>query len=245
MRQKLKLFWLNLKVDLTLTPKARKNLIKGLIIGAIALITPILIIAIIVALQPNYPFTTDSIEDYNNEKYNGDHSYYVFMPTLPENAEVVSYYSYNYWDQDYDRYLELKFGTREEMDEYLNALFEYASANIEEARQTLYPKDDDWFAREVNPYDSSFIDCYSKDHFYSRGEYEYTGYETGSSLRCSYSVISYSYDCLTVIQSYARGSFQRFYHGDYIPKFLERFGITHASPSHEIVVEFDRINKDE
>ena len=245
MRQKLKFFWLNLKVNLTLTPKARKNLIKGLIIGAIALITPILIIAIIVALQPNYPFTTDSIEDYNNEKYNSNHSYYVFMPTLPENAEVVSYYSYNYWDQNYDRYLELKFGTREEMDEYLNALFEYASANIEEARQTLYPKDDDWFAREVDPYDSSFIDCYSKEDFYSRGEHEYTGYETGSSLYCSYSVISYSYDCLTVIQSYACGSFQRFYHGDYIPKFLERFGITHSSQSHEIVVEFDRINKDE
>lgn len=245
MRQKLKLFWLNLKVDLTLTPKARKNLIRGLIIGAIALITPILIIAIIVALPPYYPFTTDSIEDYNNEKYNSNHSYYVFMPMLPENAEVVSYYSYNYWDQNYDRYLELKFGTREEMDEYLNALFEYAIANIEEARQTLYPKDDDWFAREVNPYDSSFIDCYSKEDFYSRGEHEYTGYKTGSSLRCSYSVISYSYDCLTVIQSYARGSFQRFYHGDYIPKFLERFGITHSSPSHEIVVEFDRINKDE
>ena len=205
----------------------------------------IIFFLVVVITTPDYPFTTDSIEDYNNDKYNSNRSYIVFMPTLPENAEVVSYYSYNYWDQNYDRYLELKFGTREEMDEYLNALFEYAIANIEEERPTLYPKDDDWFAREVNPYDSSFIDCYSKEYFYSRGDHEYTGYETGSSLYCVYRVISYSYDSLTVIQSYARGSFQRFYHGDYIPKFLERFGITHDSPSHEIVVEFDRINKDE
>lgn len=242
MRLKLKQLWHSIKFNLAINPKLRRRLI----IAAIALITPILIIAIIVALPPNYPFTTDSIEDYNNEKYNSNHSYYVFMPTLPENAEVVSYYSYNYWDESYDRYLELKFGTREEMDEYLNALFEYSIANIEEEMQTLYPKDDDWFVREVNPYDSSFIDCYSKDDFYYSGDYEYTGYKTfETTLYCSYSVISYSYDCLTVIQSYASGSFQRFYQDDYIPKFLERFGITHSSPSHEIVVEFDRINKDE
>ncbi len=206
----------------------------------------IIFFLVVLIITPDYPFTTDSIEDYNNEKYNGNHSSYVFMPTLPENAEVVSYYSYNYWDKSYDRYLELKFGTREEIYEYLNALFEYAIANIEEARLTLYPKDDDWFAREVNPYDSSFIDCYSKDDFYYSGDYEYTGYKTfETTLYCSYGVISYSYDCLTVIQSYASGSFQRFYQDDYIPKFLERFGITHSSPSHQIVVEFDRINKDE
>ena len=240
MRQKLKLFWLNLKVDLTLTPKARKNLIRGLIIGAIALITPILIIAIIVALQPNYPITTDRIEDYGNDEY-----YFVdkiFMPYLLKNAEVVSYYSYNYWDEDYDLYLELKFNTEDEMDAYLDALFSYVKTKSDAIAYS--PVGGDWFVREEHPSDPSFTVCYYKDFHYNQAYQDKTGYRIEDYYYiCCYAVICYSYDSLTVIQSASQGSFNMYYN-EYTPKFLERFGITYDSPSHEFVIEFDRINKD-
>ncbi len=219
---------------------------KCLIAFAIVIVSLILLagiaITIILITTPDYPVLTNSINDYSAKGYYFDNR--IFMPTLPENAEVISYYSYNHWNEDYDQYLELKFNTKEEMEEYLNVLFDYSQSYIEQVGFQMCPENNDWFVRETNPYNSSFVDCYSKAEHYWRGEQAYTGYRVDDYIRCRYNVISYSYDCLTVIQSSCEGGFERKDNKNYTPKFLERFGITYGSVSHEIAIEFDFSNKD-
>ena len=60
-------------------------------------------------------YTTD-ISNYDSEEYPIDVCGFLFKE-LPENAEVLSFSYYDYWNEDVDIYLELKF---EHQDELLN-----------------------------------------------------------------------------------------------------------------------------
>ena len=211
---------------------------KTLIVVGSILVAVILVVSVIliVALSstPDYPIYTSSASDYNS----GDYYFYdgFFMPTLPENATVVAYYSYDYWKEEQDQYLELSFNSKEEMDSYLTSFYEY----LAELRSDIkhFPTDGEWFIRETNPYDSSFVDCFYKEYHYFQYDITYTGYEvTEDDYHCCYAVLSYSYDSFAVIQSVSNGHFER-NDNDYIPQYLERFGIDETITNKKMPLSF-------
>lgn len=218
-------------------PLPKTFLIIGIVI-VVLLHCVVTFIVVVWLTTPDYPFYTDSVEDYNSDEYYFDEGF--FMPDLPRNAQVVAYSSYNYWNEDYDQYLEVRFDTKEEMDGYISALFGYLDQRREADGIQYSPDNGDWFLRETNPYDSSFVDCYYKKYrFHSPPYYEFTGYRVEEDLfDCHYCVISYSYESLTVIQSECRGTFYE-NENEYTPKFLERFGINESARYKFIRVGFD------
>ena len=167
---------------------------------------------------------TDDIQDYNSKKYQIPQT--VFLPEIPENAEVVEFSYYNYWHEARDVYLELKFQTKAEMDDYLRLLKENGTASCN--KDTSADKAE-WFVEETNIYDQSFTDLFCLIHCSEDGEGYYTGYRTevgkdGSICACNFGVISFSYEKLTVIQSCTHGWYREAVH-DYVPKYLVRFGV--------------------
>ena len=80
-----------------------------------------------------------------------------------------------------------------------------------------------WIQKIQNPYDESFIELFVATTFWLSSP-NYGGYfmrEQYGTYNCSFSVIGYSYDELTVIQTYIDGLFS--IENSPIPKYFERF----------------------
>ena len=70
---------------------------------------------------------SNNISEYNSEDYKTNISGSpVFLDTIPENAQVVDYEYYDWYRENIDVYLELKFDTQEELENYLDILIQNA-----------------------------------------------------------------------------------------------------------------------
>lgn len=166
-------------------------------------------------------YFTESIEDYNSEKYPLVPE--IFLDEIPSNADVVSFSYYSYWSEARDIYLEVKFSSKDEMEAYLSELKENGIQSVR--------SDKELFITEQNPYDPTFTDLFCTTYFTVTENQTYTGYTIDPAknrdtitFNCNFGVISYSYEKLTVIQSYACGLYRHNIH-DYTPRFLLRFDL--------------------
>ena len=177
---------------------------------------------------------TESIEDYNTEKYSVRKSFY--LDSIPENATVVSFSYYEYWNESSDVYLELRFSTVQELEEHLFSVKNHVKSSlVDYPVQTV---DGEWLLEVDNPYNDKYVDLFCLDYVTFDKDGDVTGYSIEfkpnyTLYRCNYGVISYSLEELTVIQSSAVGSFEYFEEA-YVPKYFRRFNI----PTDE---EFERI----
>lgn len=172
-------------------------------------------------LSPQDIIYSTNVADYNTTDFPMPSE--VFPTLVPENAEIISFSYYHFWSEDEDYYLELKFSSAEELEQYLSATIEscneYCMRNYSNAVEQ-------WFLEEKNPYNVTYTDlfniCFAS---YSQNK-SYTGYKIteNNSYICNYGIISYSYADLTVIHTRAAGSF----HGDdnnHVPQYIARFDI--------------------
>ena len=172
---------------------------------------------------------TENIEDYNTEKYRLPFILVpIFLDAIPENATVVRFSHYCYYHrEDEDIYLELKFETKEEMDEYLSAIKDQCQKEFEPVAHNYNSKDA--FVEVENPYNEKYIELFYKRCCISRMNEEYTGYSAedqgkGYYYDCQFAVVSYSYEELTVIQAYTSGGFYE-PENKYTPKYFIRFSV--------------------
>ena len=85
-----------------------------------------------------YPVFTQNISDYNTPQYPiGDR---FFLDKIPDNADTIAFSFYEYRHEDFDLYLELKFKTLEEMEEYLKTLKNHVTntSNLKNDESILY-----------------------------------------------------------------------------------------------------------
>lgn len=193
-----------------------------IIIGAIVLVASIIILWF---MKPKGVLVTENIEDYNTADYPVWES--VFMETLPEKAEVVRYAYYDYWHEVRDRYLELKFETIEDLNSYLLELKEYT--RVKTNPDSPFMQKNDLFIEETNPYNNLYTDLLCTYNSYTQNHIGKTGYkilfeDDETRFRCSFGIISYSYEELTIIQSVCSGLFRDIIH-DYTPEYFKRFNV--------------------
>lgn len=182
---------------------------------------------------------TESIEDYNTEKYPIKNT--IFLETIPDGATVISFAYYRYWGESRETHLELQFRTVSDLEEYINFIKSHAESYLIDCKK---PSDGEWFVEVENPYNENYVDLVVLDFPSSQNGKHYVGYsiekkdsiDSGHKYTqyvCNYRIISYSLEDLTVIQSSAQGYFQYFEEA-YVPKYFTRFNI----PTDE---EFERI----
>lgn len=168
----------------------------------------------------DYTIYTQDISQYNSKDFPIDQTF--FLKEIPSNADAIAFSYYDYWEEDFDLYLELKFKNQQELEDYLTELKNYVINSFES-------RDIERLFREViNPYDSSYTDLFIMAYITMQGDKMFTGYEIKVSdnsklFSCNFGVISYSLDDLTVIQSATSGSFENV--NKYIPKYFERFNV--------------------
>lgn len=204
----------------------KKRINKKTFIIIILLAVIVVIILIMILNKSPYPLYTEKAEDYNSELYPIDES--LFLENIPIEAEVISYSYYNYWEEDQDIYLELKFQDRSDMEKYIEQLI---SCVIKQIEQKGWEKDaNGWFIERTNPYQESYTDLFCTLYRSYRNDYSYTGYEiahyenSGIIYSCNYGLISYSYEELTVIQTSCCGSIYKSGQ-EYTPKYFARFNV--------------------
>ena len=185
-----------------------------------AILSLLLILSTLVSCSNSGERYTEDINDYNSEQHHLHSSF--FLPELPSNAEIVYFSSYFYYYEIFDQYLELKFNTEEEMHEYISSILDYDSS--------FFTKDNKqepavgWVVEETNPYNSSYTDLISTTltSGYAGDSVRWVGYKirtTGSvRINANLSIVSYSDEELTVIQSYLYGT-------NYTFKYFTRFNI--------------------
>jgi hypothetical protein len=187
----------------------------------------IMAVIVFLCLPKHVIFTTD-VSNYDTEEYPiGDT---LFPEAIPSHAKVVEFSYYDYWHEDTDIYLELKFDSRQALD----AFCQDRIRQEEEAYRDLpgVEMDSSPIAKQQNPYDTSFTDLFSLIGFIAEGGKRYVGYEmqNGESAvyNCHYSLISYSYDRMTVILSSCSGRFVAD-ENEYTPRYFRRFDIANAA----------------
>ena len=172
------------------------------------------------------------------EKYAGEEYAFciVFPRKIPETA-VEKNFSYHQYIDERDIYLELVFQNVADMEQYLADL----KANGDGiASITLQ-----------NPYDTDYTDLLFAEGgtltqngsvFY---EYEIEQIENYSlKISGSYSVISYSYETLTVISAHFDGQrFVKEFSSERVPAYLKRFSVDLNTPI-EYRVDFPTENSD-
>ena len=98
----------------------KKRIKKKTFIIIILLAVIVVIILIMILNKSPYPLYTEKAEDYNSESYPINAP--IFLENIPIEAEIISYSYYNYWEEDRDTYLELKFQDRSDMEKYIEQL---------------------------------------------------------------------------------------------------------------------------
>ena len=128
--------------------------------------------------------------------------------------------------------MELKFRTEAELKEYINSLKTHSESYLMNAAK---PSDGEWFVEVQNPYDPNYVELVLLAHSSWQNDKHFVGYsiEKKDSINsehkytqyvCNYSIISYSLEDLTVIQSSTQGYFEYFEEA-YVPKYFRRFNI--------------------
>lgn len=199
---------------------------KHLILIGIILIVVVVFLVCLRVMLPCGVCATEDVGDYNTAEY--PLHLPIFLNEIPSYAEVASFSYYNYWNEANDYYLELKFSSRKEMEDYLS---QWQTAALETLRKDGQPANREWFVTDQNPYNSSYTDIFCTTYITFTAETEYTGYSiepSGDSqnplYRCNFGVISYSFDELTVIQTYVHGHFREAEH-HHVPRFFLRFDV--------------------
>lgn len=181
------------------------------VLAAVFLVV-VIVLVVKTCCAENHNFYTDDVDNYNVEPYLVPKV--IFPQKIPENADVVCFSYYDYWYEEEDFYLELKFDTEKEMEEYL---------------QTFSIDSEKDFFKSQNTHNDSFVDYFCLLYNYiSQNNFRF-GYEIkendGSMLYdCIFGVISCSFDELTVIHSYTSGHFIPTVH-EHLPKYFMRFGV--------------------
>ena len=95
-------------------------------------------------------FYTENIAFYEE---NGINEWDIFPDIIPNNADVIKFSYYNYYGEDCDAYLELRFETLSEMESYL---YEFKSILLKNypSSKALY-NDDCWLVIDC-PYDENY-----------------------------------------------------------------------------------------
>ena len=179
-------------------------------------------------------YFTESIEDYFSEECRLPPE--IFLDEIPSNADVISFSYYSYWSEAKDIYLELTFSSKDEMEAYL---FELKDHGIQSSQV-----DGELFITEHNPYDPTFTDLFCTTFITYTKNKTYTGYSIDPGKNrdtitcdCNFAVISYSYEKLTVIQSYVCGSFRHSIH-NYTPRYFLRFHLP-VSEKHDRLIPIE------
>ena len=204
------------------------------------LVSCVILLFIITSCSSKYVFYTEDIHRYRNEEY-PIHSK-LFPEQIPNNSTVKSYSNYFYYHEVYDAYLELVFNSKEEMDMYLFELTQsYLQSKTEEG---LTKPQGGWILKEQNPHNTSYTDIIGLGNVtISNGEY-YTGYETSIAdesvlVSANISIISYSYEELTVVHSYMYGTCN-LSNGDYLFKYFTKFNIsTSEEYQRKILIDYN------
>lgn len=188
---------------------------KKLKISIIFVIISIVFLSVVKILTTEEHFLmTESIDDYNSEKY--PILIHIFPNEIPKNADVIAFSYYDYWYEAVDVYLELKFYSSDEMNEYLTEIKSKKISNKE-----LY-------IEEKNVHNSSYTDLFLKNNITYSEKKTFTGYEIEKKdyicYKCNYAVLSYSYEDLVVIHSYSRGHFRPTVH-KHTPAYIKRFNV--------------------
>ena len=171
------------------------------------------------------------VGDYNSESYP---AFPPFPDAIPENAEVLGYLWRSYYHTQCDEYLELKFASKGEFEEYLDYLLQYMSEYI--ANDSPLPEDE-WMISEQNPYDARFIDCFFMTPPYryqgNIGDYVTLGYDVRidyserwgyqREIDANFSVLSYSSELRTIAIFSSDGI--RYTAYDPVPIYFERFSV--------------------
>lgn len=188
---------------------------KKLKISIVFVIISIVLLSVVkILITEEHFLITESINDYNSEKY--PILLHIFPNELPKNAEVIDFSYYDYWYEAIDVYLELKFYSSDEMNEYLAEIKGEKLSNKE-----LY-------IEEKNVHNCSYTDIFLKNYITYSKKKAFTGYEIETKdylcYKCNYAVLSYSYEELVVIHSYSRGHFRPNIH-KHTPEYIKRFNV--------------------
>ncbi len=203
----------------------KKRIKKKTFIIIILLAVIVVIILIMILNKSPYPLYTEKAEDYNSELYPINAP--IFLENIPIEAEIISYSYYNYWEEDRDTYLELKFQDRSDMEKYIEQLI---SCVIKREQKGSGKDANECFVERTNPYQESYTDLFCTSYKSYVSDYCYTGYEiehyenSGIIYSCNYGLISYSYEDLIVIQTSCQGSIVKSVQ-EYTPKYFVRFNV--------------------
>ena len=200
----------------------------------ITILSIFLVLATLVSCGNKGELYTEDISDYNSDQHHRRSSF--FLPELPTNADVVFFSSYNYYNEIFDQYLELKFNTKEEMHEYISSILDYDLASF--SKENREEPAIGWVVEETNPYNSSYTDLISTSMTsgtFGDVDIRWVGYKisiTGKEhIEANLSIVSYSDEELTVIQSYLYGY-------DYTFSYFTRFNIP-LDKNHERIVKVE------
>lgn len=181
---------------------------------------------------------SDNISEYNSGDYKRNISWSpVFLDTIPENAQVIDYEYYDWYRENIDVYLELKFETQEELENYLDTLIQ----NAEEKSMKNKGIERELFLTKQNPYDYKYTDLICTAYAsYSGALGNHVDfsieYENGKTLLDIYHhIISYSVEELTVIQNLCHWSDYMY---SYTPKYITRFNIP-TNENYEYIIPLD------
>ena len=166
-------------------------------------------------------FYTENIAFYEE---NGINEWDIFPDIIPNNADVIKFSYYDYYGEDCDVYLELRFETLSDMESYIDE-FKATLLKKYPTYNALYNKDCLFMIESL--YDESYEEMlYLGDGAYRKSDNTYSfGYTIENSTAVFYlDILSYSKDDLCVIHSSTSGTFNNA--NDYTPMYLQRFGGT-------------------
>lgn len=223
-----------------MTKYKRKNLF---IVLTLIVVCCVLLIAVFSVQGEDHQLYTENISDYNTEQYPLPKD--LFPQEIPADAQVVSFSYYDYWYEEVDAYLELKFQTKEALTKHLSSLQEQTETVRKDyiLNHNLSEKTE-WVREERNSYNKTYTDIFHLLQHSSTQDRKYTGYTINDKAspvhyECNFGLVSYSYEELTVIHSYTYGTYQDGVN-KHRPKYFERFNVP---DNHERTFDVEWITK--
>lgn len=186
------------------------------------------------------PYGCSYTKDINNYgKYDLEYHLSYFPTEITSDMQVINFaYYYKYVDvTQTDIYLEVKFESKEIMDNYLNI-----------AMNSLSKSSD--IITYQNPYNSNYTDVVSNVKRVLAKEYyvNHISLLEGKYDMIIYEVVTYSYDELIIIYNYTHIGNDIFYgddpnNGKYYPEILKRFNVSISSENNFNTVYIEDENK--
>ena len=170
-----------------------------------------------------YVINIQNTYDYNSDKCR--FTEYYFLEEIPECAEITDLSYFEYFGESFEQYIELKFEDYDSLNGYLTTIKEYIVS-----KKTATVEYDKLFIEEKNPYNDRYMDIFYAPFHMSTAYESYTGYSVKVESKdhidyvSCYFIISYSYDDLTVHQSYTMGTFCSREEA-YVPMYLRKFNV--------------------